>query len=134
VNDDRRQPTPPDAGPGEASSCSFCGKLAKQVKKLIAGPRVEICNECVDRVHAVLTVTGNTASTPIATIRQVDDADPAKRCSFCGKQRRHVAAMASTGKKRICGDCIELCDELISEGPYYFRGEDHAGPLSEDHR
>ena len=27
--------------------CSFCGKTAKQVAKLIAGPSVFICNECV---------------------------------------------------------------------------------------
>lgn len=28
--------------------CSFCGKLATQVKSMIAGPGVYICNECVD--------------------------------------------------------------------------------------
>jgi ATP-dependent Clp protease ATP-binding subunit ClpX len=29
-------------------SCSFCGKLKGEVEKLIAGPDVYICNECVD--------------------------------------------------------------------------------------
>src|SRR3990172_5874257 len=28
--------------------CSFCGKKRTEVKKLIAGPTVYICNECVD--------------------------------------------------------------------------------------
>ena len=28
--------------------CSFCGKHQRQVKKLIAGPGVYICNECID--------------------------------------------------------------------------------------
>ena len=28
--------------------CSFCGKSHSEVKKLIAGPGVYICNECVD--------------------------------------------------------------------------------------
>jgi len=28
-------------------SCSFCGKSQEEVKKLIAGPNVYICNECV---------------------------------------------------------------------------------------
>jgi ATP-dependent Clp protease ATP-binding subunit ClpX len=28
--------------------CSFCAKSQKQVKKLIAGPSVLICDECVD--------------------------------------------------------------------------------------
>ena len=27
--------------------CSFCGKLRSEVRKLISGPRVFICNECV---------------------------------------------------------------------------------------
>jgi ATP-dependent Clp protease ATP-binding subunit ClpX len=29
-------------------TCSFCGKHQRQVNKLIAGPGVYICNECVD--------------------------------------------------------------------------------------
>ena len=29
-------------------TCSFCGKHQRQVNKLIAGPDVYICNECVD--------------------------------------------------------------------------------------
>jgi hypothetical protein len=33
----------PDSGP----SCSFCGKVQSEVLQLIAGPRVFICNECV---------------------------------------------------------------------------------------
>ena len=28
--------------------CSFCGKTQRQVRKLIAGPNVYICNECVE--------------------------------------------------------------------------------------
>ena len=28
--------------------CSFCGKAQEQVKKLIAGPGVYICDECVE--------------------------------------------------------------------------------------
>jgi ATP-dependent Clp protease ATP-binding subunit ClpX len=29
-------------------ACSFCGKSSSQVAKLVAGPRVYICDECVD--------------------------------------------------------------------------------------
>ena len=31
--------------------CSFCGKPQDQVRKLIAGPSVYICDECVERMH-----------------------------------------------------------------------------------
>ena len=103
------------AGSGELLSCSFCGKNQKQVKKLIAGPSVYICNECIERVHVVLAATGKATSTPVATIRRVSYADRAERCSFCGKRRHQVAAIASTGHAQICNECIELCDEIISE-------------------
>ena len=35
-------------GGGDLLKCSFCGKSQKQVKKLIAGPGVYICDVCVD--------------------------------------------------------------------------------------
>ena len=34
--------------------CSFCGKTQDQVKKLIAGPEVYICDECVDLCNEIL--------------------------------------------------------------------------------
>lgn len=34
--------------------CSFCGKSQNQVKKLIAGPGVYICNECVDLCNEII--------------------------------------------------------------------------------
>ena len=35
-------------------SCSFCGKSQDEVKKLIAGPSVYICNECVDLCNDII--------------------------------------------------------------------------------
>ena len=34
--------------------CSFCGKSHSEVKKLIAGPGVYICNECIDVCSNIL--------------------------------------------------------------------------------
>ena len=34
--------------------CSFCGKSQEQVKKIIAGPDVFICNECVDLCKEII--------------------------------------------------------------------------------
>lgn len=34
--------------------CSFCGRSASQVRRLIAGPNVYICNECVELFHDIL--------------------------------------------------------------------------------
>jgi ATP-dependent Clp protease ATP-binding subunit ClpX len=35
-------------------SCSFCGKNQDQVRKLIAGPRVYICNECIELCNEII--------------------------------------------------------------------------------
>jgi ATP-dependent Clp protease ATP-binding subunit ClpX len=35
-------------------TCSFCGKHQRKVKKLIAGPGVYICNECIDRCVEII--------------------------------------------------------------------------------
>ena len=34
--------------------CSFCGKRQEQVNRIIAGPNVYICNECVDLCNSIL--------------------------------------------------------------------------------
>ncbi|MFC3994635.1 ClpX C4-type zinc finger protein [Nocardiopsis sediminis] len=42
--------TNPPAGP----RCSFCGKPAPEVDQLVAGPGVQICNECVGLAVSVI--------------------------------------------------------------------------------
>jgi len=39
---------------GDLVKCSFCGKSQKQVKKLIAGPGVYICDECIDLCNDII--------------------------------------------------------------------------------
>jgi ATP-dependent protease Clp ATPase subunit len=100
---------------GDLLSCSFCGKSQKQVRKLIAGPHGFICDGCVTGARTVISETGRTVSTPIATIQQVTHEAGTQECSFCGKHGFRVAAMASAGDMRICDECLELCEEILSE-------------------
>jgi len=39
---------------GELLKCSFCGKSQRQVRKLIAGPSVYICDECIDLCNEII--------------------------------------------------------------------------------
>ncbi|HEV2802835.1 MAG TPA: ATP-dependent Clp protease ATP-binding subunit ClpX [Pyrinomonadaceae bacterium] len=41
--------------PDDTLRCSFCGKSQNEVKKLIAGPTVYICNECIDICNEIIT-------------------------------------------------------------------------------
>ena len=39
---------------GDLLKCSFCGKAQNQVVKLIAGPGVYICDECIDLCNQIM--------------------------------------------------------------------------------
>jgi ATP-dependent protease Clp ATPase subunit len=39
---------------GKRLACSFCGKSAAEVAKLVAGPRVYICDECVATANRIM--------------------------------------------------------------------------------
>ena len=60
---------------GELLKCSFCGKSQKQVKKLIAGPGVYICDECIDLCNEIieeeLTDTGELTFDQLPTPREI---------------------------------------------------------------
>src|SRR5437868_5769542 len=49
--------------PEELLCCSFCGKSQNDVKKLIAGPGVYVCNECIDICNEIINDDEQTATT-----------------------------------------------------------------------
>lgn len=54
---------------GENLICSFCGKTQEEVRKLVAGPSVYICDECIDLCNDILTDELEVASdTPAAKV------------------------------------------------------------------
>ena len=67
---------------GETSDllkCSFCGKSQKQVKKLIAGPGVYICDECIDLCNEIIEEEFSEA----ADVGLLDDLPkPREICTF----------------------------------------------------
>jgi ATP-dependent Clp protease ATP-binding subunit ClpX len=73
-------------------SCSFCGKSQKEVKKLIAGPTVYICDECIELCNDIIAEEYGQEETPtrqsrILKPREIKEAldeyvigqDPAKK-------------------------------------------------------
>jgi ATP-dependent Clp protease ATP-binding subunit ClpX len=53
--------------PEELLTCSFCGKSQNDVRKLIAGPGVYICNECIDICNEIINDDEQTATTTVRT-------------------------------------------------------------------
>ncbi|MEM8638012.1 MAG: ATP-dependent protease ATP-binding subunit ClpX [Cyanobacteria bacterium P01_G01_bin.54] len=61
--------------------CSFCGKSQEQVRKLIAGPGVYICDECVELCNEILDEELIDSSGPVAQPVTHPDEHPPKRRS-----------------------------------------------------
>jgi ClpX C4-type zinc finger len=109
-------------------ACSFCGKIQKEVGKLIAGPNfVAICDTCTGKASQVLE-TGRVAATPLSAIRPAPSAtdgpagpEAVAKCSFCGKGRHQVIGLAvaagtTTAGVTVCDECLALCREIIADG------------------
>ncbi|KKN32619.1 hypothetical protein LCGC14_0812080 [marine sediment metagenome] len=59
--------------------CSFCGKSQHEVKKLIAGPSVFVCDECVDLCNDIIReemqeLSADEAESNLPTPREINDA------------------------------------------------------------
>jgi len=111
-------------------ACSFCGAAQRQVRKLIAGPGVFICERCFVLANEVLA-EGEERSNRWTAL--APERDTEARCNFCGKRRRDVAWMivapdmppaGKFGLKRYakrfsgvreCSDCLALCGEIMAE-------------------
>jgi len=52
-------------------SCSFCGKMQDEVCMLMAGPRVHICEECVEACVRILKQKGVWPSPPVWLFRAI---------------------------------------------------------------
>jgi ATP-dependent Clp protease ATP-binding subunit ClpX len=77
---DKTKNTPPKT----VLKCSFCNKSQHEVKKLVAGPSVYICNECVDLCQDIIKEeSGN-------SFKKKDSADVAKPNEICKILNEHV--------------------------------------------
>jgi ClpX C4-type zinc finger len=109
--------------PGAYLRCKFCGRPQREVRKLIAGPGVYICEACVAMAGSVVS-TGNGTSTQLGPMEAVPEQDRSAGCSFCGKGRGQVTGLAavSVGTDRgqpscpaICRECLALCNEIVAD-------------------
>jgi ClpX C4-type zinc finger protein len=109
------------------SSCAFCGAAGSEVRMLIAGPRVFICDRCVTLADEVVAERGQRTN-ELTLLVALDLRNPKMRCSFCSKRRDRTDVMVHAPRRpgvgkyrkrdpgvRICVDCLELCHEILGE-------------------
>ncbi|ROR73932.1 ATP-dependent Clp protease ATP-binding subunit ClpX [Bogoriella caseilytica] len=106
--------------------CSFCGKSQKQVKKLIAGPGVYICDECIDLCNEIideeLAETAEVGLTELPKPREIFDflgeyivgQDRAKRALAVAVYNHYKRVQAAeVGDHGGEGDAVEIAKSNI---------------------
>jgi len=91
---------------GSVGSCSFCGKHESEVLKLIAGPSVHICDECVVLCDDILTKqNGNETK---KTKRPTSTDPSAERlCGICMEPRETDELIFLPHAAYMCAGCLE---------------------------
>jgi|SRR5579872_2552120 len=98
------------------AACSFCDREQRQVRKLIAGPGVYICDPCILAAVGVATSGRPAASPALTTVPP----DAVVSCAFCHKPRESVRSIVARSdgadaQATICDECLGLCGEILSE-------------------
>src|SRR2546423_9242074 len=81
-------------------SCSFCGRLRTNVDKLISGPLVFICRDCVVGFCRAAPEAGQQGVTP---------------CSFCRRLPGDVEFTVGNATSAICDGCLDICRKILDE-------------------
>ena len=111
---------PSPSGPSGLLRCSFCNKHQNDVRKLIAGPSVYICDECVALCNDVIAEewdehekthrkeeAGCCASLPGSPRRAEPGVSPPALCRLCGLPAPVKGVVAVPDRGFVCLVCID---------------------------
>jgi ATP-dependent protease Clp ATPase subunit len=87
--------------------CTWCERPPSEVDKLIAGPKVYICDACVAAAEQAMAGRPNTRGF-VARSRGA-----AARCAFCFKRAGKNQAFAASLPGHICADCLQVCRDIL---------------------
>ena len=96
--------------------CSFCDKSQRDVKKLIAGPHVQICDECVNICLDVIsegTVLEDGQNPPIG--RGWSPPRVVLLCALCRCSTPHEHSLHVHNRGVICAGCIGAVQAALAE-------------------
>ena len=109
----------PRGKPGErpkVGACSFCGKSQDEVRKLIAGPTVYICDECIDLCNDIIAEEVEQEAQPEGPANPVASLNTPTWCRVCRlpKSAEEVVAVSELGFF-VCRRCLDLIRAATDE-------------------
>src|SRR5262245_25090889 len=105
-------------GAVERLRCSFCNKDQVEVRKLIAGPTVFICNECVDVCVDIMRQELESAPPSVeaaAAIPAAEKTTAVVACNLCGLPVSRGEVVAISGRGFLCFGCCGEIEAALAE-------------------
>jgi hypothetical protein len=89
------------------ANCSFCGKKADEVQKLIAGPAVHICDECVKLCGDIVAEEAGHDTAAKSKKPSSKDAQADRLCGICMEPRETDELIFLPHAAYMCPGCLE---------------------------
>ena len=96
------------SAPEQDRRCSFCNKSQRFVKKLVAGPNVHICDECVDICLDIL----NQTKEQVTAIAESPHAITS--CTLCQMPTAN-GALYVRARGFLCSACVDEIEASLAE-------------------
>ncbi len=90
-------------------ACTYCRRPQDKVARLIAGPKVFICDACITISEQILSGATGSAHGFLVLARE----DTKARCSFCGKRRTSERQLLTGPSANVCGECLGVCRQIL---------------------
>ena len=94
------------AGSGRELRCSFCNKSQRDVRKLVAGPNVYICDECVDICLDILSATTKDDERSSEARTAGSSAFTTMSCSLCRMPVAVREGLPVRERGALCPGCV----------------------------
>jgi hypothetical protein len=88
--------------------CTWCTRPPSEVGKLVAGPNIYICDDCVVQAFRELSALPQSGSGLRAS---------RARCSFCSRAGGGARKVVTGARANVCDDCLRLCREFMALEP-----------------
>jgi len=85
--------------------CTWCGRPPSEVGKLVAGPKIYICDDCTrDASRQLAAMADGKGSLRAARTR----------CSFCSRFGTGGRRVVAGPNANVCDECLKLCREFMA--------------------
>ena len=115
-----RRPETLDVFTGPLLRCSFCNKSQRDVPKMVAGPKVSICSECIEICQDVFSEDRVLSAPDPEAVQRGEDLASGKnamRCALCSAIRPLIDSVQVPSRGWLCRPCVVAAGEALKGQP-----------------